>query len=69
MRLPPVNLDGAKHAVQIDPPKSLVPKVLEHLHISVTVGHFGVQKLQMKVKDHFYWPGWFGMSSIGAGHV
>lgn len=52
----PVNLDAAKQ-VQVVLPKSLVPKVLEQLHESVTAGHLGVQKLQAKVKDCFYWPG------------
>lgn len=38
---------------------SLVPQVLAQLHNSPTGGHLGVQKLQAKVKDCFYWPGWF----------
>lgn len=59
VRLPPVNSDAAQQ-VQVVLPKSLVPKVLEQLHNSVTAGHLGVQKLQAKMKDRFYWPGWFG---------
>lgn len=30
------------------------------LHSATTGGHLGIQKLQAKVKDRFYWPGWFG---------
>lgn len=59
VRLPPINSDAAQQ-VQVVLPKSLVLKVLEQLHNSLTVGHFGVQKLQAKVKDRFYWSGWFG---------
>lgn len=59
VRLPPVNSDAAKQ-VQVVLPKALVPNVLKQLHNSVTAGHLGVQKLQAKVKDRFYWPGWFG---------
>ena len=59
VRVPPSNSDAANH-VQVVLPKALVPKVLEQLHNSVTAGHLGVQKLQAKVKDRFYWLGWFG---------
>lgn len=40
--------------------QSMVPKDLEEQHNISTGGHLGVQKLQGKVKDCFYWPGWFG---------
>ena len=58
VRIPPANSDAAKQ-VQVVLPSSLVPKVLEQLHNSVTAGHLGIQKMQAKVKDRFYWPGWF----------
>ncbi|KAJ8013689.1 hypothetical protein DPEC_G00032400 [Dallia pectoralis] len=58
VRIPPVNSDAA-HQVQVVLPKSLVPKVLAMLHSAKTGGHLGVQKLQGKVKDRFYWMGWF----------
>lgn len=41
-------------------PNSHEPKVLHPLYNSVAGGLFGVQKLQAKVKDCFYWLGWFG---------
>lgn len=58
VRIPPANSDAAKQ-VQVVLPKALVPEVLEQLHNSVTAGHLGIQKMQAKVKDRFYWPGWF----------
>lgn len=58
VRIPPANSDAAQQG-QVVLPKSLVPKVLEQLHNSVTAGHLGIQKMQAKVKDRFYWPGWF----------
>ncbi len=39
--------------------KLLVASVLNQLHSSVTGGHLGFQKLQEKVREHFYWPGGF----------
>ncbi|KAG1943646.1 hypothetical protein F2P79_015127 [Pimephales promelas] len=59
VRIPPANSDAAS-AVQVILPKSLVPGVLSMLHNTPTGGHLGIQKLQAKVKDRFYWPGWFG---------
>ena len=59
VRVPPRNSDAANQ-VQVVLPRSLVPRVLEQLHNSVTAGHLGIQKLQAKVKDRFYWLGWFG---------
>lgn len=58
MRIPPHNSDAAGK-VQVVLPKCLVSKVLTMLHNMVTGGHLGVQKLQGKVKDRYYWPGWF----------
>lgn len=58
VRIPPAHLDTASQ-VQVVLPKSLVPQVLPQLHNSPTGGHLGVQKLQAKVKDRFYWSGWF----------
>lgn len=40
-------------------PQSLVHQVLKQLHNVPTGGHLGVQKLQGKIKDRFFWPGWF----------
>lgn len=59
VRIPPVNSDAAS-AVQVVLPRSLVPGVLSMLHNTSTGGHLGIHKLQAKVKDRFYWPGWFG---------
>ena len=59
VRVPPTNSDAANQ-VQVVLPRTLVPKVLAQLHNAVTAGHLGVQKLQAKVKDRFYWLGWFG---------
>lgn len=59
VRIPPANSDAAS-AVQVVLPRSLVPGVLSMLHNTSTGGHLGIQKLQAKVKDRFYWPGWFG---------
>lgn len=39
--------------------QSMVPTILGMLHNVSTGGHLGVQKLQGKVRDHFYWPGWY----------
>lgn len=59
VRAPPANTDAASQ-VQVVLPQALVPKVLAQLHDSPTGGHLGIQKLQGKVKDRFYWLGWFG---------
>lgn len=40
-------------------PASLVPVVLQQLHDKTTGAHLGVQKIQGKIRDRFYWPGWF----------
>lgn len=58
VRKPPRNMDAACK-IQAVLPKIMVPDVLKILHNSTTGGHLGVQKLQAKVKDRFYWPGWF----------
>ncbi|KAG1941111.1 interleukin-1 receptor accessory protein-like 1-A [Pimephales promelas] len=58
VRKPPLNTDAASK-IQVVLPKVMVPEVLGMLHNSITGGHLGVQKLQAKVKDRFYWPGWF----------
>ena len=58
VRKPPLNTDAALK-IQVVLPKVMVPEVLKMLHNSATGGHLGVQKLQAKVKDRFYWPGWF----------
>lgn len=58
VRKPPLNTDAALK-MQVVLPKVMVPEVLKMLHNSATGGHLGVQKLQAKVKDRFYWPGWF----------
>lgn len=58
VRIPPAYSDAACQ-VQVVLPQSMVPQVLEQLHNVSTGGHLGVQKLQGKVKDRFYWPGWF----------
>uniref|UniRef100_A0A8C5FYF3 Gypsy retrotransposon integrase-like protein 1 n=1 Tax=Gouania willdenowi TaxID=441366 RepID=A0A8C5FYF3_GOUWI len=55
--VPPANLDASN--VQIVLPRALVPEVLKQLHNTPTGGHLGIQKLQGKVKDHFFWLGWF----------
>uniref|UniRef100_A0A3Q0R9N3 Gypsy retrotransposon integrase-like protein 1 n=1 Tax=Amphilophus citrinellus TaxID=61819 RepID=A0A3Q0R9N3_AMPCI len=57
VRLPPANSDAASPQVVL--PRSLIPKVLSQLHSTPTGGHLGVQKLQGKVKDCFFWLGWF----------
>ena len=59
VRIPPANSDAAAK-VQVVLPQSMVFKVLEQLHNVSTGGHLGVQKLQGKVKDRFFWLGWFG---------
>lgn len=59
VRHPPLNSDAANQ-VQVVIPKSLVPDILRQLHNATTGGHLGIQKLQAKVKDQFYWLGWFG---------
>jgi len=58
VRVPPPYSD-ASSKVQVVLPKVLVASVLNQLHSSVTGGHLGIQKLQEKVRDRFYWPGWF----------
>lgn len=57
--IPPANSDAVSK-VQGALPQALIPKVLAQLHDSPTGDHLGVQKLQGKVKDRFYWLGWFG---------
>lgn len=59
VRIPPAHSDAASQT-QVVLPCSLIPKVLAQLHNDATGGHLGVHKLQGKVKDRFYWPGWFG---------
>lgn len=59
VRCPPLNSDAANQ-VQVVVPSLLVPQILSQLHNATTGGHLGVQKLQAKVKDCFYWVGWFG---------
>lgn len=58
VRIPPAHSNAAPH-VQVVLPRSMVPKVLKQLHSVSTGGHLEVQKLQVKVKDRFYWPGRF----------
>lgn len=50
---------GLSAKTQIVLPQSLVPMVLSQLHNVTTAAHLGVQKLQGKVRERFYWPGWF----------
>lgn len=59
VRVLPSNSDAASQ-VQVVLLHALIPKVLAQLHDSPTGGHLGIQKLQGKVRDHFYWLGWFG---------
>ncbi len=69
VRIPLANSDAAS-VVQVVLPRSLVPGVLSMLHNTPTGGHLGIQKLQAKVKDHFYWLGWFGdVKKNGVGSV
>ena len=58
VRIPPPYCDAAS-SVQVVLPRSMVSAVLATLHNTATGGHLGIQKLQAKVKDRFYWPGWF----------
>lgn len=58
VRVPPSHSDAAAK-IQVVLPRSMVPTILSTLHNTVTGGHLGIQKLQAKVKDRFYWPGWF----------
>ena len=58
VRVPPNNSDASSQP-QVILPKAMVPNVLAQLHNTATGGHLGIQKLQGKVKDRFYWPGWF----------
>uniref|UniRef100_A0A8C6NWY3 Gypsy retrotransposon integrase-like protein 1 n=1 Tax=Nothobranchius furzeri TaxID=105023 RepID=A0A8C6NWY3_NOTFU len=58
VRVAPANSDAARE-VQVVLPQALVPEVQRELHNVPTGGHLGVQKLQGKVKDRFYWPEWF----------
>lgn len=39
----------------------MISNVLAQLHNTTMGGNLGVQKLQVEVKDRFYWPGWFGV--------
>uniref|UniRef100_A0A8C2JCK1 Gypsy retrotransposon integrase-like protein 1 n=1 Tax=Cyprinus carpio TaxID=7962 RepID=A0A8C2JCK1_CYPCA len=59
VRIPPANSDAVS-VIQVVLPRNLVPGVLFMLHNTTTGGHLGIQKLQAKVKDRFYWHGWFG---------
>lgn len=59
VRFPPLNSDAANQ-VQVVIPTVMVSDILRQLHNDVTGGHLGIQKLQAKVKDRFYWLGWFG---------
>ncbi|KAL2087309.1 hypothetical protein ACEWY4_018368 [Coilia grayii] len=59
VRVPPPNSDAANQ-VQVVVPTAMVSNILKQLHNDVTGGHLGVQKLQAKVKDRFFWLGWFG---------
>jgi len=59
VRVPPSNSDAANQ-VQVVIPTVMVAEILRQLHNDVTGGHLGIQKLQAKVKDRFYWLGWFG---------
>ncbi len=58
VRVPPP-CSNAASKVQVVLLKLLVASLLNQLHSSVTGGHLGFQKLQEKVREHFYWPGWF----------
>lgn len=58
VRVPPPYSNAASK-VQVVLPKMLVASVLNQLHSSVTGGHLVIQKLQEKLRDRFYWPGWF----------
>lgn len=58
VRIPPANSDAASQ-IQVILPRALVSQVLSQLHNTPSGGHLGVQKLQGKIKDRFYWPGWF----------
>lgn len=40
-------------------PKVPYTKAIEKLHDLITASHLGVQKLQAKVKNEFYWPALF----------
>lgn len=59
VRVPPSYSDAAS-SIQVILPKTMIPQVLTMLHNDLTAGHLGIQKLQGKIKDRFYWPGWFG---------
>lgn len=59
VRVPPSYTDAAS-GVQVVLPRNMVMAALQMLHSSLTGGHLGIQKLQAKVKDRFFWPGWFG---------
>lgn len=59
VRVPPSYSDAAP-SIQVVLPSSMVMPGLQMLHSSRTGGHLGIQKLQAKVKDRFFWPGWFG---------
>ena len=59
VRIPSPQSDAAG-VIQVVLPRSMVSSVLSMLHSTSTGGHLGSQKLQAKVKDRFYWPGWFG---------
>ena len=58
VRIPPERSDA--EGAQVVLPRSMVSDVLSTLHNSITGGHLGINKLQARVKDRFYWPGWFG---------
>lgn len=59
VRVPPPNSDAANQ-IQVVIPTVMVPNILKQLHNGSTGGHLGIQKLQAKVKDRFFWLGWFG---------
>lgn len=58
VRVPPQGRSGFVR-VQVVLPKSMVPIILGMLHNVPTGGHLGVQKLQRKLRERFYWPGWY----------
>lgn len=57
VRVAPRNSDAASQ-VQVVLPQSLIHEVLKQPHNVPNGGHLGVQKLQGKIKDTFFWSGW-----------
>uniref|UniRef100_A0A3B3QC10 Gypsy retrotransposon integrase-like protein 1 n=1 Tax=Paramormyrops kingsleyae TaxID=1676925 RepID=A0A3B3QC10_9TELE len=45
---------------QLVVPGNMVPRILYWLHNTMTGGHLGIQKVQAKVRERFFWPGWSG---------